>query len=339
MDKFQAMQVFVRVVDSNSFSKAAEILEIPRTSVSNIVQNLKSELGVQLMQRTTRKLSLTPEGAEYYERCMRLLADLEDMESSIAFGGKPPRGKLRVDMPPSVAKAIILPALSEFRGRYPDIEITMGATDRTVDLIEDGIDCVIRTGKLEEFNLVTRRVGSFTLATCATPEYLAKYGEPTTLQELERHAAVNYFFSRSGRIRPFVFSAGGAAGRAQVGYRGLHDRRRHSSCLRPAGPGHFSVGELHGCRARAGRAPQGNFDRHARGAGSNLRPLSASGAPIAQGPCVRGLGGRSFGALSVDLRRAARDCRMQPTSSGGCGRFSRLVAFGRKATFRRRERR
>ena len=209
MDKFQAMQVFVRVVDSNSFSKAAEILEIPRTSVSNIVQNLESELGVRLMHRTTRKLSLTPEGAEYYERCMRLLADLEDMESSIAFGGKPPRGKLRVDMPPSVAKAIILPALSEFRGRYPDIEITMGATDRTVDLIEDGIDCVIRTGKLEESNLVTRRVGSFTLATCATPEYLAKYGEPTTLQELERYAAVNYYFSRSGRIRPFVFSAGG----------------------------------------------------------------------------------------------------------------------------------
>jgi LysR family transcriptional regulator, regulator for bpeEF and oprC len=209
MDKFQAMQVFVRVVDSNSFTKAADILEITRTSVSNFVQHLETSLGVRLIQRTTRKLSLTPEGAEYYERCVRLLADLEDMEATVAFGGKPPRGKLRVDLPASLAKAILLPALPGFRNSYPDIELTMGATDRTVDLIEDGIDCVIRAGKLEESNLVARRVGSFTLVTCATPEYLKKYGEPATLQELERHAAVNYFFPRTGRIRPFAFTSEG----------------------------------------------------------------------------------------------------------------------------------
>src|ERR1700730_4097333 len=122
MDRFQAMQVFVRVVDSNSFSKAADMLDMPRASVSTIIQNLEALLGVRLLQRTTRRLNLTPDGAAYYEHCVRILADIEEIEASFLDGSKRPRGKLRVDMPGAIGKMILLPALCEFRHRYPDID-------------------------------------------------------------------------------------------------------------------------------------------------------------------------------------------------------------------------
>jgi LysR family transcriptional regulator for bpeEF and oprC len=211
MDRFQAMQVFVRVVDSGSFSKAAETLDLQRTSVTNMVKNLESLLGVRLLQRTTRSSNLTPEGADYYERCVRLLGDLAEAEASVAVGRGSPRGKLRVDMPPCLARFLVLPALPDFKKRYPDIELTIGTSDRTVDLIQDGIDCVIRGGPLEDFSLVARRVGACRLITCATPGYLKTYGEPKTLEDLGRHVAVNYFFPRSGKQRHFNFVVDGKA--------------------------------------------------------------------------------------------------------------------------------
>lgn len=209
MDRLQAMQVFTRVVDTNSFTKAAETLDLPRASVTTIIQNLEAHLGVRLMHRTTRRLSLTPDGAAYYERCVRILADVEETESSLQSSGKKPHGKLRVDMPGSLGRTIVIPALREFRERYPDIDLQLGLSDRPVDLLQEGVDCVVRVGALQDSSLVARRIGLFEGVTCASPEYLAQAGEPRALAELSQHRAINYFSSRTGRIINWSFLVDG----------------------------------------------------------------------------------------------------------------------------------
>lgn len=209
MDRLQAMQVFTRVVDTNSFTKAAETLDLPRASVTTIIQNLEAYLSVRLMHRTTRRLSLTPDGAAYYERCVRILADVDETESSLQNGSKKPHGKLRVDMPGALGRTVVIPALCEFHKRYPDIDLQLGFSDRPVDLLQEGVDCVIRVGALQDSSLVARRIGLFEGVTCAAPDYLARAGEPTTLDELSQFEAVNYFSSRTGRIINFDFLVDG----------------------------------------------------------------------------------------------------------------------------------
>lgn len=209
MDRLQAMQVFTRVVESNSFSRAADTLDMPRASVTTIIQNLEAFLGVRLLQRTTRRLNLTPDGAAYYERCVRILTDIEETEQSFHEGARNPRGKLRVDMPGSIGRLIVLPQLCEFHTRYPDIELMVGLGDKPVDLIQEGVDAVIRVGTLQDSSLVARRVGVFQGVTCASPEYLERHGEPNTLEDLENHYAVNYFSSRTGRIIDWDFLVDG----------------------------------------------------------------------------------------------------------------------------------
>jgi LysR family transcriptional regulator for bpeEF and oprC len=209
MDRLQAMQVFTRVVESNSFSRAADTLDMPRASVTTIIQNLEAFLGVRLLQRTTRRLNLTPDGAAYYERCVRILADIAETEQLFHEGARNPRGKLRVDMPSSIGRLVVLPRLCEFHTRYPDIELMVGLGDKPVDLIQEGIDAVIRVGTLQDSTLVARRVGVFQGVTCASPEYLKRHGEPRTLEELENHYAVNYFSSRTGRIIGWDFLVDG----------------------------------------------------------------------------------------------------------------------------------
>jgi LysR family transcriptional regulator for bpeEF and oprC len=205
MDKLKAMQIFIRVVDTNSFSKAAETLDLQRTSVTNIIQGLEAELGVRLLQRTTRQLKLTDDGSEYYERSKRVLAEVDEMESSLVSSRQAPRGKLRIDVPAYLALRLIIPALSDFRHRYPDIELTIGISDRPADLVQEGIDCVIRGGPLDDSTLAARRIGAFRLLTCATPDYLRQFGEPQTIAELADHRAVNHYLAHSGRIRPFEY--------------------------------------------------------------------------------------------------------------------------------------
>ncbi|HEX7682385.1 MAG TPA: LysR family transcriptional regulator [Trinickia sp.] len=209
MDRLQAMQVFTRVVDTNSFTKAAETLDLPRASVTTIIQNLEAYLGVRLMHRTTRRLSLTPDGAAYYERCVRILADVDETESSLQNGSKKPNGKLRVDMPGALGRTVVIPALCEFHTRYPDIDLQLGFSDRPVDLLQEGVDCVIRVGALQDSSLVARRIGLFEGVTCAAPDYLARAGEPRTIDELSQFQAVNYFSSRTGRIINFDFLVDG----------------------------------------------------------------------------------------------------------------------------------
>ncbi|WP_277183789.1 LysR family transcriptional regulator [Caballeronia sp. BR00000012568055] len=205
MDRLQAMQVFTRVVDTNSFSRAADTLNLPRASVTTIIQNLEAHLNVRLLQRTTRRLNLTPDGAAYYERCVRILADIEEAESTFSNNGKGPHGKLRIDMPGAIGRLIVMPQLCDFHNRYPDIELMMGFGDKPVDLIQEGVDCVIRVGTLQDSSLVARRIGVFQGVTVASPDYLERHGVPMTLEDLQDHTAVNYFSSRTGRIMDMDF--------------------------------------------------------------------------------------------------------------------------------------
>lgn len=206
MDKLQAMQVFTRVVDSNSFSGAADALQITRSSVTTIIQNLEAYLKVRLLNRTTRRISLTPEGAAYYERCARIIADVEDSETAFSSLATP-HGKLKVDMPGSIGRLLIVPALADFQERYPDIDLMLGIGDKPVDLIQDGVDCAIRMGHLPDSTLIARRIGASGFVTLASPEYLERYGMPQALEDLDAHVAVNYFSSRNGRVIEMDFVA------------------------------------------------------------------------------------------------------------------------------------
>jgi LysR family transcriptional regulator for bpeEF and oprC len=205
MDCVQAMKVFARVVESNSFTRAADTLDLSRASVTLIVQQLEAHLKVRLLQRTTRRLSLTPDGAAYYERSVRILADIDEMEHSFADTHRTPHGKLRVDMPGSIGRLIVMPRLWEFHARYPDIDLMIGFGDRPVDLIQEGVDCVIRAGALKDSTLVARRIGVYRSVTVASPDYLARHGEPTSIEDLRRHHAVNYLWSHAGRLVDLSF--------------------------------------------------------------------------------------------------------------------------------------
>lgn len=205
MDRIQAMEVFTRVVDANSFTRAAETLGMPRASVTTIIQNLEAFLGVRLMNRTTRRLSLTPDGAAYYEHCLKIIAEIAEADASFQAGNRKPSGLLRVHMPSALGRRIVIPALATFHRRYPDVALDLGLSDRPVDPIEEGVDCMIRVGPLEDSSMVARRIGMLKRVTCASPSYLAKHGEPKTIEELEGHHAVSFRAAHGGRPIPWVF--------------------------------------------------------------------------------------------------------------------------------------
>lgn len=210
MDQIQSMRVFARVVETGSFTRAAESLEMPKGSATKLVQQLESRLKVKLLNRTTRRVTVTPDGAVYYERASRLLNDLDEMEAAMTLAQGKPGGRLRVDVGSSIASRIIIPALPEFYRRYPDIQLDLGVSDRPVDLIGDNIDCVIRGGELSEQSLVARRIGNIALVSVATPAYLAEHGVPKHPLDLEaRHTVVNFFSPRTGRMFPNVFERDG----------------------------------------------------------------------------------------------------------------------------------
>lgn len=206
MDRLQAMQVFIRVVEAHGFAKASEILSLPASSVTRAVKELENYLGVRLLQRTTRHISLTPDGSLYYDHCRRLLADIEAVESSFPGSAGRPKGKLRVDMTPSFARLFVLPSVKRFQEQYPDVELALTLGDRTVDLIQDGVDCVIRAGVPQNSaTLVARRIAGFEWITCASPEYLEENGEPQSLEDLKNHHAVGFLTSRTGRAMDWNF--------------------------------------------------------------------------------------------------------------------------------------
>jgi len=210
MDRFNAMRIFTRIVELESFSKAADDLNIPAATATYTIKQLEARLGVQLLQRTTRHVSTTLDGQAYYQRCVRILADVEETEAGFGTSGVAPRGKLRVDLQGTLAQHYVLPRLSEFFARYPDLELEIGMGDRLVDLVRDGIDCVLRVGELRDSSMVARRVASLQQVTCASASYLKKYGEPKSLEDLDQHRAVNFFSPSNGRQYPFDFLVDGA---------------------------------------------------------------------------------------------------------------------------------
>ncbi|MCV2368460.1 LysR family transcriptional regulator [Roseateles oligotrophus] len=208
MDRFDEMRVFVRIVERRSFTQAADDLQIPRATVSNAIQSLEARLGVRLLERTTRQVSPTLDGEAYYQRCLRLLADMEEAEDS--FRNKAPKGLLRVNLQGTLARSFVIPALPAFLALYPDIELHIGEGDRLVDLLREGVDCVLRAGLLQDSSMVGRRVATLEQITCASPAYLAEFGMPTKLDGLTTgHRAVNFVSSATGRALPLEFMLDG----------------------------------------------------------------------------------------------------------------------------------
>ena len=209
MDRFNAMRVFTRIVELGGFAKAADSLQLPRASVTVLIKQLEAHLGVQLLQRTTRQVSPTLDGAAYYQRCVRLLSDLEETEAVFSTRRQNPRGTLSVDMPSGIGRFIVIPALPQFTARYPQIELEIGLNDRPVDLIREGVDCVLRGGPALDESLVARPLAMMEQVTLASPAYLERIGVPTSLDELvAHHQMVEYVSSTSGKRFGLEFQLG-----------------------------------------------------------------------------------------------------------------------------------
>ncbi len=211
MDQLLALRVFARIAESGSFSKAADAMDVPRATATKLVQELERQLGVRLLQRTTRRVSLSPEGAAYYERASRLISELDDMNDSAAGTSAQPRGRLRVDIGSSLANRLLIPALADFQAHYPHLRLDLGVSDRPIDLVGEGVDCVIRGGDLPDSSLVARRLADLEWVTCAAPAYVGERGHPRHPTDLMApladggHAVVGYFSSLSGRHAPLEF--------------------------------------------------------------------------------------------------------------------------------------
>ena len=198
------MEIFVQVVGQGSFTRAADTLQMHRPAVSKAVQQLEDELGVKLLHRTTRKLSMTAEGEEFYQRARQIITDVDGIMASFS-PAQPPRGRLRLDAPLALVHTMIVPALAEFQAQYPDIEIVLTASDKITDLIGEGVDCVIRLGELADSSFISRRLGQARMVTCASPGYISRYGQPTSPDELLQHKAVNFFSEHSREVMDWKF--------------------------------------------------------------------------------------------------------------------------------------
>ena len=209
MDRFDAMRIFTRIVELRSFTQAAHDLGYPKATVTHAIKQLEARLHVRLLQRTTRQVMPTPDGEAYYQRCVRLLADLEETESVFSSAAQQPAGKLRVDMHSTLGMHFVMPVLGQFCARHPLIELEIGMGDRLVDLVREGVDCVLRVGELGDSSMVARRVALLEQVTCASPAYLAAHGTPRTVADLDGHRAVNFFSAQTGKSWPFEFKAAG----------------------------------------------------------------------------------------------------------------------------------
>ncbi|HEY4275256.1 MAG TPA: LysR substrate-binding domain-containing protein [Rhizomicrobium sp.] len=203
MDRFDAMRLFVRVVDRRSFTQAANDLEIPRSTATQVIRQLEERLGVRLLQRTTRMVRPTLDGEAYYRRTLAILDDIEDAEG--AFRGAAPKGLLRVEVQGTIARHFLMPGLADFFARHPQIEIAMSESDRWVDVIREGVDCVLRYGALPDSDLVARTLAQLPRMTCAAPSYLKQHGVPQSLDDLADHRAVSLRSITTGAVTPFEF--------------------------------------------------------------------------------------------------------------------------------------
>jgi len=203
MDRFDAMRAFVRVVERRSFTLAAHDIGLPRSTVTQTIQQLEARLGVRLLQRTTRSVSTTLDGEAYYRRCLAIIDDIEDAEG--AFAGTRPRGSLRIEVQGTIARYFLLPGLPDFFAQYPDIDITISEGDRWVDLVREGVDAVLRFGELPDSELSMRRAGMLQRCTYAAPSYIERFGMPKNPAELQGHHMIGLRRWTSGDMVPLEF--------------------------------------------------------------------------------------------------------------------------------------
>lgn len=208
MDRFGAIAAFTKVVESGSFARAAERLGVSVSSVSRQVADLEAHLDARLLNRTTRRLSLTEAGRAFHERCVQLLADLEEAELSAGAGTVAPRGTLRVSCGVSFGERHVAPAMAAFMARYPEMRVDMELSDRIVDIVDEGFDAAVRIGDVGGQNLVARRIGTTRLVCCASPAYLARHGEPRVPEDLARHACLLYQYAPQRDTWTFADRAG-----------------------------------------------------------------------------------------------------------------------------------
>lgn len=207
MDRIDGMRLFVRIVERSSFAQASRDLQVPRATATHAIQRLEAELGVRLLERTTRSVRPTLDGALYHERCVSILADLDDVAN--VFRNAEPKGPLRVDVQGTIARFFVLPTLPEFVARYPNVSLNLSEADRMIDLITEGVDCVLRAGELPDSSLVGRRLAVFKQVSVASPAYLDRFGTPENLDDLEGHRMVAYTASASGQPYPMEFEVDG----------------------------------------------------------------------------------------------------------------------------------
>jgi len=216
LDRIDLFRIFARVVECSSFTRAAGALGVPRSSVSAAVRELEGRVGARLLHRTTRKVAPTQDGAAFYERCLRLVADVEETENLFRQTPEHPSGRLRIDVPGRIGRLIVAPALPDFLDRYPRIDIDLGVTDRAVNLVEDGVDCVPRVGPLSDSGLIARTIGELRLINVASPAYLHRNGAHETPGDLGAHWAVNYASPSSGRVEAWEWIEDGARRRLSL---------------------------------------------------------------------------------------------------------------------------
>jgi len=210
MDKIHAMQLFIRVAELESFSRAADSMGLPKGSVSRQIQALENGLGTQLLHRTTRRVSLTQDGMVYYERAKDLLTNMEELDGLFLHDPASVSGRIRVDMPANVARNLVIPKLPLFLQQYPGIELELSSSDRLVDVIREGFDCVVRVGTLKDSGLIARPLGKLSVINCASPDYLSRFGYPDGLDDLTSHAMVHYATHLGTRPQGFEYYDGEA---------------------------------------------------------------------------------------------------------------------------------
>ena len=209
MDNLHAMRIFNRVVETGSFTKAADSLDIPLATASKLVRGLEVQLRVRLLQRTTRKVTVTSDGAAYYDRTVHLVRSLDDINLSFGSDNARPAGKIKVDTSASLASSFLIPALPRFHERYPDIEIDLVVIDHITSIMAQNVDCAIRGGSMVDDSVVAKQVGSAAWMTCASPDYLARYGIPLSPQDItQHHKLISFVSARTGRLVPATFGAG-----------------------------------------------------------------------------------------------------------------------------------
>jgi DNA-binding transcriptional LysR family regulator len=212
VNKLEAMHIFVRVAELASFTKAAETLGIPKATASTAVQQLESGIGARLLHRTTRTVQMTQDGQAYYERCKELLADLDDIESMFEQRPQALRGRLRVDMPSGIARNVVIPNLPSFLDQHPLLEVELSSTDRRVDPVSEGFDCVLRVGPVGEHNWVVRTLGRLKTINCGSAAYVEKYGMPVTIEDLAHHKLIHYVSTLGAKSLGWEYPQGAGYG-------------------------------------------------------------------------------------------------------------------------------